>query len=330
VTDPTVKFLIFAAISALGLVGGYTARRRRWLAERRSRHIHLFTIVFIWSPVCLRSFWRLDVDFELAQIMLLQPLFMLVGWAAVSIVGRAMKLPVAHRGVLVLCAALSNQGITLGAYLCFVLLKPGPEAMDYALAYVISMMLFMVVIFYPVAHIYQLNASRTSPDDQAFSYPRLLRESFVSLRAAPMYMAITGTVLSKLDVAMPEVMNDTLLVDAYLLAGSFGAYFGNAMTLRLGDTAAYVRHHIALTVVKFMIVPGVTAAVLLVILPALGMGLSALPLRVLMLSAFMPSAMNSVIVSNLFHLDARMASSLWLTNTMVFCLVPLPIILLVL
>ena len=46
----------------------------------------------------------------------------------------------------------------------------------------------------------------------------------------------------------------------------------------------------------------------------------------MMIQAFTPSALNLVIVSNLFHLDARLASVLWLWNTVIFCVVCLPLL----
>jgi predicted permease len=327
--DPTTKFILFAVISALGLVGGYTARRRGWMEPKHSRLIHLFTLVVLWSPVFGLAFWRLKIDLDLALIMLLQPAFMLIGWGVTLIVARIMKIAPKHRGELILCGALANQGITLGAYLCFVLLSPGDEAMGYAIAYVTSMVIFMVIIFYPVAHYYErLKRPIAEGEPDTFSLPRMMRESFLSLRGAPLFAGIIGSTLSVLDVDIPDVMNNDTLFSWLLYAGSFAAYFGNALNLRLGDASQLRRLHLALVLIKFMIVPAVFAAVLFGPMKLIGM--SQLPIEVLMLSAFMPTAMNSVIISNLFHLDARMASSLWLTNTLLFFVIPLPVILIVL
>ncbi len=328
VTDPTLKFILFAVISAAGLAGGYTARRRGWLAERHSRIVHLITLVALWSPVFLLAFWRLDLDFDLVLIMLLQPVFMLIGWGVCAVVARLINFPAEHRGELILCAALSNQGITLGAYLCFVLLKPGQEAMNYAIAYVTSMVIFMVIIFYPVAHTYERRKRHAAGGQAgAFSFARLMRESFLSLRGAPLFAGLIGTALNTMDVPVPRAIDDSPLVNALLYAGSFGAYFGNAMSLRLGDARGYLKHHVTLAIIKFAMVPAIFAGLLLGALPAVGLGLSELPTQVLLLSAFMPAAMNSVIIANLFQLDARMASSLWLTSTALFLVGVLPIIL---
>ena len=328
--DPTAKFILFAVISAGGLLGGYMARRRGWLDEKHSRTSHLITLVALWSPVFFLGFWRLEINFELALIMLLQPVFMLIGWAAMAAITRSTHFSVGHRGVLVISAAITNQGITLGAYLCFVLFMPGEQAMSYAIAYVTSMVMFMVIIFYPVAHLYELRSRRANDNrPDTFSYGRMMKESFISIRALALYAALAGAILSQLHLPRPKILDEPLLNLPLLLAGSFGAYFGNGLVLRLGDSSQYIKHHIVLALVKFAIVPALFIVILLCLLPSVGLGLNELPKQVLLLSAFMPTGMNSVIIANLFHLDARMASSLWMTNTLAFCVIVLPIILFV-
>ena len=48
--------------------------------------------------------------------------------------------------------------------------------------------------------------------------------------------------------------------------------------------------------------------------------------EVIVLEAFTPTAINMVIVANLFHLDARLASQLWTVNTLGFAVVVLPLV----
>jgi predicted permease len=48
--------------------------------------------------------------------------------------------------------------------------------------------------------------------------------------------------------------------------------------------------------------------------------------KVVLVEAFMPVAIQAVMIANLFHLDGRMASTLWLVNTVLFALVPLPVL----
>jgi len=318
VTGETLKFICFALFSAFMLVAANTARRRRWVDEDWSRPLHLHTVVWIWSPVSIISFWNLKLEPQVITLMVLQPLTMLAGWGLVVLFAKARRMNRDETGVLTLCAALSNQGFTLGAYLCYVLFRPATDAMSYAIAFVTSMQVFMVVIFYPVARHYG-----PEPNQRIW---RLVVGSFLDIRAAPLYAAVAGLILNVLDQPVPGWIETTPVLDVMFFIGAVGSYGGIGLRLRLGDVARYLPHHLGLAAVKFLGMPALALAALF-LLDAVGLGLSELAAKVIVVSCFMPSAIASVITPNLFHLDARMASVLWLTNTALFCAVPLPLLL---
>src|SRR5690349_8821711 len=78
----TIKFLIFIGFSLLSLGVGYAARRRGWLREEASRPIHYYSLLWLWSPVSLLSFWGLPMrgpeGVQLLRLMLVQPLLMVL------------------------------------------------------------------------------------------------------------------------------------------------------------------------------------------------------------------------------------------------------------
>lgn len=76
---------------------------------------------------------------------------------------------------------------------------------------------------------------------------------------------------------------------------------------------------------KFAGIP-LLAVVILAAMNLTHMPLAALGQRVVVVEAFMPMAIQSVMIANLFHLDGRMASTLWLVNTVLFVLLPLPVL----
>jgi predicted permease len=320
--DPTLKFALFMIFSAAALTAGYGMRKRGLAHESLSRPVHWVTLVVIWSPIVMVMFWRLDVEPQLAVVMLIQPVMMLWCWLVGAALARWLRLPRHQAGVLVLCSALSNQGFTLGGFLCYVLLTPAEDAMSYAVAYVTSMQVFMVLIFYPVARHY-------GPGD---SQPvgKLIAANFTDIRALPLVAAAVGTLLSVLDVgrAFAQSLVDIGAMDVGFFLGAAGSYLGIGLRLRLGDSARYWRLHGALAVVRFAALPLATGLVVW-LAPAAGLPLAPLPRDVLMIESFTPVAINAVIISNLFHLDARAASVLWLWNTVLFCLIPLPVLLIV-
>ncbi len=312
--DATVKFLVFVAFSLACFAGGYGGRRRGWVPEPVSRPVHLHTLIWFWAPVSLISFWRLDLGPQVAVLMVSQPLLMLFGWAITVPLASWIGCTREQTGVLGIGAAISNHGFTLGAYLCYALLHPGEEALFLAIAYVMSMQLFMVLIFYPVAHHYGPESSRRVGP--------LIAGSFLTLRAIPLYAAVAGLVLNLAGVSVPALAKRVWFMDVLFFAGAAGAYFGIGLRLRLGDSLRYLRMHAVLAAVKFVAMPAGAAVVVAVW--SVGGLISELASDVMLIEAFTPTAINLVIVANLFHLDARLASSLWLWNTLAFCAVPMP------
>jgi len=316
----TIMFLVFVGFSLACFVVGYTARRRGWVAEHHSRSVHLHTIVWLWSPVTLFSFWGLEAGSgrDVLTLMAIEPILMIVPATVMTLTVMMLIKRREQRGVMILAAALSNHGFTLGAYLCYALLSPADDALRYGIAYVTSMQVFMVLIFYPVA-------SHYSPDGGR-GLGRLMLNSFITWRAMPLYMAIVGTVLNLAEVTYPEAIETWHIMDALFFAGAAGANGGIGMRFRFGDTRHHLHLHGLLGVVQFVVHP-LAAAGLIGLMHLGGYPPSDLVRNVLLIQATMPTALNMVMLSNLFHLDARLASGLWLWNTLAFCVFVLPIVL---
>lgn len=326
----TVQFVVFAAWSAGALLLGRSMRKRGWVSESASRAVHLWTVVLLWSPVSLISFWQLPLDGQVPRLVVLQLLMMLWGWFVIARIARLFGFPRDRTGVLTLTTVLSNQGFTLGAFLCYTILRPADEALSYAMAFVVSMQLFMVLIFYPVARRYELAARRQAEPNAVFDdvpIGRLIVGSFLDIRAAPMHMALVGLGLNGGSVAMPGWLSgEGPLMTGLIFAGAAGSYLGIGLRLRMGDIGGHGLDHLVVGCAKFIAMPLGMAATL-VGLRWIGQPFTPLVEQVLLISSFMPTAMNSVIICNLFHLNARAASVLWLVNTVVFLVIPLPILL---
>jgi len=324
--DPTLKFVIFSLVGAAAIVAGRFMRTGNVVSESFSRSVHLFTVIFLWSPISVIAFWAIPINRELLAIMLIQPFVMVAAWLITAGVARAARISGPEIGVVIVCSALSNQGFTLGAYLCFVLLEPGQQALSYAVAFVTAMQVFMVLIFYPVARHYELAAEAAA--GTAVDHPslgRLIVGSFLDIRAMPLYGAAAGALLSLFGPAYPQWLTDhPYVLDIGFFLGAIGSYSGIGLRLRFGDSLRHLRHHAVIAVVKFIAMPAITLAVLMAMKRIQPIG--DLPSTVVILSSFTPSAINAVIIANLFHLNARLAAVLWLGNTILYLVVVLPII----
>jgi len=320
--DPhTVQFTAFCVFNALSLLGGYVARRRNLLGEHTARPIHFVTVSFIWGAIALLSIWRLPPLTANLWLLAIEPILVGVPALAVIPIARWMGCHDKQVGVIAASAGLGNLGFTLGAYLCYTLLNDdagqGESALAYAVAQVNLMALFGVVLLYPLARHFSDEQTRS------LSTSRLVLTSLFDLRALMVHCALVGAILAYLKVPFPTWVERIKLIDILFYLGGFGGYFAIGLRLRVGDTRRYLREHALLATVKYAGLPMLTLAILSLInltpspLPPLGQ-------KVVLVESFMPMAIQSVMIANLFHLDGRMASTLWLVNTTLFVVLPLP------
>jgi len=319
--DPRTRiFVVFMLFSLLSVTAGYAARKRRWVSERVSVPLQLGALLWGWSPVAMVSFWRLPLGGQggrqLVILMLAQPLVMLVATLAMVLLIGRLQCTRSQRGVLLIAAGLSNTGFTLGAYLCYAMLDPGDLALSYGMAFTMAMVVSNVLLFYPLAHHY-------GTEGGGASLVRLVIASFTTVRAMPLYLSGFGVLLNLSGVPVPRQLDDWHIMDALFFLGSGAAYAGIGLRLRLGDSLAHWRMHLLLAVIQFIVHP-VATVLLIGLLTVLRLEPQTLVRDVLVVESFMPTAINVVILANLFHLDARLGSVLWLWNTLAFCALVLP------
>jgi len=341
----TIQFFLLCLFSVICIAAGYQARKRAWVKEETSRSIHWVTIVMLWSTGGLLSLWNLDPVAANMWILLIQPILVGVPAYLAILIGKRIGLTKPQVGVLAIGAGTANSGFTLGAYLCYAQL-PSPKLMDQlisqshgdaeqlslnALAYgvltVMTMSASTVLLLFPVA--YKLG-DHTSSD---MSLGRVIYKSFVDFKAVMFYMAAVGITLAYLKVPFPAQVIDWHILTFLFYVGAATAYFGVGLRLHLDQLRPHLKSHLILTGVRFAAVPLMTAGIFgLIFLASRFLDVPAPPplmVQSLLLLSFMPSAIQVVILSNLFHLDARMASSVWVVNTLLFLLIPLPILMLV-
>lgn len=336
--DPkTVEFLALIVFSALAIFGGFYSRERGWLREETSRQVHWFTIVVLWSLAAVLSLWNLTPQTSNAWILILEP-GLVAATAFVTIpIAKALGLKRDQVGVLAIAAGISNTGFALGSFLAYALL-PTPtllavlggvpeeralQALAYGVLTVTVMSTAVVILLFPVAQ----HFGSQSPGGQSLG--RLIFKSFVDWKAMLFYASVAGVALAYSPIEMPRQINDWYILKVLFFLGAGGAYFGIGMRLHIDHLRPHFKSHALLFFIKFAITP-------LIVLGMLGLisisGLTGPPplmAQTLLLLAFMPTAIQTVILSNLFNLDARMAGSVWLVNTVLFCVIVMPILLVV-
>jgi predicted permease len=332
----SLAFIAFIAFSLASLAGGYLARERGWVREEASRTLHYWTIVALWSAAGLFGIWKLPPALTNLWVVALEPLLVALPALAAIPISRWLKAPPKQAGVLVVASGLSNLGFTLGGYLCYTLVDDpvllptmeeaatpeavGDAALAYAIAQVSMMTVMSILLLFPLARHY----GGQRGDDESLG--RLIYHSFVDWRAMMLYCAGAGALLAYLRVPYPTLVDRWYLMDILFYAGAFTAYFGIGLRLHVGPTVRNVRFHTALAAVKFLLLPLLTLG-LLALANASGVAPPPLAEQVMLVLSVMPTAIQTVIIPNLFHLDARLASGMWLVNTLVFVALPLPVLL---
>jgi predicted permease len=349
----TAEFFVLVVVNALAILAGFVARKRGWLHEDVSRKVHWVTIVVLWSTAGFFALWKLTPDPANVWVLLIEPLLVVVPAFLIIPLGKAIKLRRDQVGVLALAAGLRNSGFALGAFLAYAILPVGEllrqqtgddgalsqqqvdelsiSALAYGMLIVMTMSMAVVIFLFPLVQHFSIHRN----DDDTIG--RIIYKSFVDWKAMLFYAAAAGITLAYLRVPVPafvdgwsvELFFEWNLLKALVFVGSATAYFGIGLRLHVDQIRPHLKSHALVAGVKFLATPLLTLGLLYA---ASNLGLAPPPAmlkQTFVLMAFMPTAITSVIVANLFHQDARMAGSIWFVNTTLFVVVVLPAILLV-
>lgn len=319
--DPqTLKFIVFMVFLGFCLAAGYLARRADWLHENHSRKLHLLTVIVLWPAVTLISVWGMRIEAQDIWLLVIPTLQVAVGAYGAIPVCKLFRLSRNHTGVIVIASGLGNLGFTMGAYLAYCLLDPAEQALADGIAFVTVMQVVMVPLVYPLARRYGTSSEQDEPT------ARLVMKSFADLRAMPLYAAATGLILGTLEVPRASWLISPIFLNILIYLGAAGAVIGIGMRLRLGDLIRYPAENVVLAIMRFAVLPLATLGLISLI------ELTPIPLtsplrEVAIIEGFVSTALLTVMLSNIFHLDTRLASSAWLVNTILFLALPLPVLL---
>jgi malate permease and related proteins len=289
---------VIALASAAGVAAELRWRDRAGAAARAGLRASLYTLL---PFVTFFNLARLELDVNVGVgivlgYITLAAVSLLAWWA-----GRAMKLPPASAGALIVCVLISNSGY-LGYPLCASLL--GFDSLGQAVAYDILVSAPALLLGgFAVGAAFGTSAGEG---------PRERTAAFFT-RNPPLYAAIAALIAP--DALAPDVLVDAsrvaviaLLPIGFFAVGAILAEEAEGGYLTLGNPLR----------------PPVSVAILLrvVVAPAL-LFLMALPLIDLpdpyLLLAAMPSGINTLLVGHVYGLDLRLSAQavLWSTAVVV-------------
>jgi hypothetical protein len=133
----------------------------------------------------------------------------------------------------------------------------------------------------------------------------------------PFYAVVGSVILLSLGIQRPGL---AFPVDLFIIVSMALYYFTLGLNFEMPSFFTSGRENAALAGIKFILVPAVTLLILAAVHldPALE--------AVILLQAFMPAAIYSVVASVLYELDAALASNMFVWNTLIFLAGVLPAI----
>ncbi|MFA5864498.1 MAG: hypothetical protein WC975_07395 [Phycisphaerae bacterium] len=312
------RFILIVSGIIVATAVGYLARKKNWLAETAAGPLMFYSVIFAWTPVSALVLWQLPLQWSLVVLPFVSALVPILLAPFGFLFARLHKLDPKSAGTFIVASGISNIGFTMGGFVCYCLYDlPG---LGYANLFASSWALPYIGLFYPLARRFGDPSARL---DAAF----LLR-TFFDLRSLPILGSIIGLVLNLTKITIPQFIPTFHIIDALVIFSVLSSFAIIGLQIHFSHMSEKIHLHLSLAAIKFLITPILMLSVLLILQKFVG-HLPPLAQKVVRIQSFMPTAIFTVIISNLFHLNPRLATTLFIINTTLFLAIILPIIIFV-
>ena len=302
-----LKLLLFSGLVYVPLAIGAGVRHRGLLRRDYSKEIMTATWLSLEPIAAVISFWSIDLGkvADLAAAPVLGALWMLAMLAPAAFAAGRLRLNAIQRGNFLLAAMFSNNGITLGAFVCLVLFGIEGQAMS----------LIFVLAFYPLLLSVGFGIGRRSLKRAALANgtaPEGAVPPMGVMRLVPYAAMAAGLALNVAHVARPafalDVNRAVVFIDVAIYSFAIGTLF------MLSSVRRYLRECLVMSALKFAVSPLIGVALFLA--AAQAVQLSPLLLNVMIVQCAMPVAIMSVVVSRFCRLDMDLAAGCWVFTTL--------------
>jgi len=302
VHDKLIQLILFSGLVYLPLAGGHAAASRGILARDVSGAVMRGTWLTLEPVATAIAFWSLDLRkvADLAAAPVLGSLWMVAMLAPAAATASALRLEQPRRGNFLVAAMFSNNGITLGSFLCLILF--GIEGQAVATLFVLGFMPLLLSVGFGIGR----RSARAAGLDAGGG------ESFGLLRAVPYAAMGLGLALNAAGAARPAftlpLNRAVVFVDVAVYSFAIGTLFD------LRSVRRFLRECLAMSGLKFAVSPAI--GIVLFLAASLFLHLSPLLLKVMIVQCAMPVAIMSVVVSRFCRLDMQLAAACWVFTTL--------------
>lgn len=307
-----LKFIIFWAVIIIPFIAGAIVNKRLHDPQRMAKKL-INTNLFLLEPlILLWTIWGLKLDSQLIILPAAGLLTVFAGLFLGRLFVQVLKLHNAGRSSYLISSCLSNQGMTMGGLLCFMI--AGEKGLALASIYTVYYLPFVFMVIFPYARV---SASKFSGKE--FAGPVISAGQFFSfffnLQNLPLAGVIIAVLLQVCGINRPVIYFPLELI---LGAAISIYYFTLGINFKTGDVTSYIPELATISLSKFFIIPLITYVSLY--FTNIDMNIK----TVIILQSFAPAAIYSVISSILFDLDSRMSSGIFVSNSLVFLAVVMP------
>ena len=291
----------------LPLVVGYFLRLLPWNCARFFRELINIGIIVLFPALTLFSIWGLVPVFDLVWLPVFGLLLHIIPGGICLLQGRRKYSDSLDYGSYAISGFLSNR-VTLGSLSAYVLY--GELGYAYTQMVVLFDNLLTFGFAYPLAQYYR------NLHDQKAGLKIDLKQVLFNRNQAPLLGMIIGAMLNWQDVPRPEALLPAFGIAVHFAAWTFLLPVG--YSIDFGEVRSYWRDAAEISLVKCVVTP------LLTILPAELLIHDGIALRTLVLMSAAPTAINAVIVMQLFGLNLHLSIATFVISTVVFLIAVFP------
>ncbi|MGC9319938.1 MAG: AEC family transporter [Armatimonadota bacterium] len=306
------RLILMLSVILGSLALGYAARKLRWLPHELSSDISCFAMGWVQPALLALLIWGLEAPgWRTALLPAMLAVEITLLWPIGASLARLMGLRRPQAGPFTLACMFSNQGLTYGAFVCYILL--GEQGAALGMIWVLSFMPMYYTLGFVIARRYG--------HESAQSLGETLLDTLREPESRnPLLGFAAGGLLYALGPIRPEVIGD--VVDVLVPVSTSIFLFAIGLSLRLTSVVTYRRECAAIGAVKFLVTP------------ALGLGMAWLAgffamedhalLRVVFIQSAAPAAIMGLVLAQIFDLDEHLANAAWITsNVAAVALAPL-------
>lgn len=318
------KFIYSFSIIIFGLALGYVVQvlvnkkiiKLPLPMDRMRKSLQYIALLFLNPVAIVGAIWIVNIrNVRIAAFPFLGLFALILGGMLALGAAKLLKLEARKTGAMYGCGSFTNIG-SIGALICFIFLgEPG-----FALVPIYK--LFEEVSYYgigfPIAKYYSGASSAEGKWDRLKG---LTRDPFIIVAVSSILL---GGLLNYSGLNRPSFYGTVNAV--FVPLGTIMLLASIGMALKFRKVRDYARESVAVSIIKFAIVPATVSML------AFFIGFNdfdgGLPLKVVIILSSMPVAFNALIPPSIYDLDLDLANSCWFVTTAMLIVV-LPILLLI-